>query len=75
MYENRCVRFIRENPYVRTLERARQLAGGDEELAAALQTSSEMLSRWLSGESWPPMKAYMTTVQLVARASTRRRAA
>ena len=70
MRENRYVRFIRENPYVRTLERARKLAGGDDELAAALRTSSEVLSKWLSGELPPPMKAYMTTVELVARCSS-----
>ena len=67
MYENVNVRIMRENPYVRPLELARRVAGGDEQLAAALQTSTEVLSTWLSGEAPPPMKTYMAALNLVAR--------
>ena len=66
------VRLMRENPYVRPLERAKQLAGGDEELAAALSTSKEALSKWLSGEVPPPMKTYMAAVKLVGRSALKR---
>lgn len=72
MHENRVVRIMRENPYVRPLERARQLAGGEEELAAALRTSTEALSKWLSGELTPPMRTYMVALHLMARSSARR---
>ncbi len=67
MYKNVNVRIMRENPYVRPLELARRVAGGDEQLAAALQTSTEVLSTWLSGEAPPPMKTYMAALNLVAR--------
>ncbi len=71
MHENTVVRLMLENPYVRPLERARQLAGGDEQLAAALSTSTEALSKWLSGEAAPPMKTYMVALNLVARSTTK----
>ena len=35
------VRVLRENPYVRQLENARRVAGGDKQLAAALSTSTK----------------------------------
>jgi hypothetical protein len=73
MYENVNVRLFRENPYVRPLEHARRVAGGDEQLAAALRTSPESLSRWLSGESSPPMKTYMAAIHLVGRSSLKSR--
>ena len=69
------VRLMRENPYVRPLETARRVAGGDEQLAEALRISTETLSRWLSGEVSPPMKSYMAAVHLVGRSSLRARAA
>jgi hypothetical protein len=67
MHDTSTVRLLRENPYVRPLENARRVAGGDEQLAAALRTSTEALSKWLSGEVPPPMKTYMAAVHLVAR--------
>ena len=69
------VRFMRENPYVRPLETARRVAGGEEQLAAALRTSTELLSSWLSGETPPPMKTYMTAIHLVGRSRLRSRTA
>lgn len=74
MYEN-VVRIMRENPYVRPLEHARRVAGGDEQLAAALHISTEALSRWLSGESSPPMRTYMAALHLVGRSSPKSRTA
>ena len=73
MQENASVRFMRENPYVRPLESARRVAGGDEELAAVLRIPTETLSRWLSGEAAPPMKTYMAAIHLVGRSSLRGR--
>jgi hypothetical protein len=73
MYDNTSVRVMRENPYVRPLENARRVAGGDEQLAAALRTSTESLSRWLSGEAPPPMKTYMAALNLVGRSSWKNR--
>jgi hypothetical protein len=67
MYDNRTVHLMRENPYVRQLENARRVAGGDKQLAAALSTSKKALSKWLSGEVPPPMKAYMAAVHLAGR--------
>jgi hypothetical protein len=75
MYPNTNVRLLRENPYVRPLENARRVAGSDEQLAAALSTSTETLSRWLSGEVAPPMKTFMAAVHLVGRSSLKSRAA
>jgi|SRR5688572_3279152 len=71
MRENVNVRILRENPYVRPLEHARRVAGGEEELAAALRTSPQALSTWLSGEAAPPMKTYMAALSLVARGNVK----
>ena len=73
MYDNTNVRLMRENPYVRPLENARRVAGGEEQLAAALRTSKEALSQWLSGEVPPPMRTYMAALNLVGRRSLRSR--
>jgi len=70
---NTHVRIVRENPYVRPLQSARRVAGGDEQLAEALRTSTEALSRWLSGEARPPMRTYMTAVYLAGRRNLRSR--
>jgi hypothetical protein len=75
MYDNSTVRLMRENPYVRQLENARRVAGGDKELAQALSTSTKALSKWLSGEVHPPMRTYMAALHLAGRSSLRSRAA
>ena len=72
---NTNVRVRRENPYVRPLQNARRVAGGDEQLASALNASLEALSSWLSGEAAPPMKAYLAALQLVGRSRTFHRGA
>ena len=69
------VRVMRENPYVRPLQNARRVAGGDEQLAWALNAPVEALSRWLSGEAPPPMKTYMAALHLVGRSRLNRRGA
>ena len=75
MYDNTNVRLMRENPYIRPLANATRVAGGEKQLAAALRTSTEALSRWLSGEAPPPMKTYMAALHLVGRNSLKSRAA
>jgi DNA-binding transcriptional regulator YiaG len=75
MYDNSNVRFLRENPYVRQLENARRVAGGDKQLAAALSTSTKVLSKWLSGEAPPPMKTYMAAIHFAGRSNLKSRAA
>jgi len=75
MYDNSNVRFMRENPYVRQLENASRVAGGDNQLAAALSTSPTVLSQWLSGEAPPPMRAYMAAIHLAGRSNLKSRAA
>jgi hypothetical protein len=75
MYDTVNIRVMRENPYIRPLENARRVAGGDEQLAAVLRTSTEALSSWLSGEAPPPMKTFMAAVHLVGRSTLKSRAA
>jgi transcriptional regulator with XRE-family HTH domain len=75
MHDNSNVRLMRENPYVRPLENARRVAGGEEQLADALRISTYTLSRWLSGEEAPPMKSYMAAIHFAGRSSLRSRAA
>jgi hypothetical protein len=75
MYDTSNVRVARENPYIRPLENARRIAGGDEQLAEALRISTEALSKWLSGETTPPMRTYMAAIHLAGRSSLRRRTA
>ena len=75
MYDTSNVRVARENPYIRPLENARRVAGGDVQLAEALRISTEALSKWLSGEATPPMRTYMAAIHFAGRSSLRRRAA
>ena len=73
MYDNSNVRLLRENPYIRQLENARRVAGGDEQLAAALRIPKKVLSSWLSGKAPPPMKTYMAALHLAGRNSLKGR--
>ena len=73
MYDHSNVRLMRENPYVRQLENARRVVGGNKQLAAALSTSTRALSKWLSGEAPPPMKTYMAALHLAGRTSLKSR--
>jgi len=61
-----------ENRYVRTLRRAVELAGGEDELAAVLRTSPEVLRLWLAGEIAPPLKKYLAALELVTQAASKR---
>ena len=67
--QEKIVRFTRENPYVRPLENAIRVAGGNKQLAATLRISTKTLSSWLAGEAPPPMKTYMAAIHLVGRSN------
>jgi hypothetical protein len=67
--QEKVVRFTRENPYVRPLENAIRVAGGNKQLAATLRISTKALSSWLAGEAPPPMKTYMAAIHLVGRSN------
>ena len=60
--------------HVRTLKRAVELAGGEEELASMLHTSAEVLSLWLSGKLAPPLKKYLAALEIATRHAGKRRA-
>ena len=59
--------------YVRTLERAVELAGGEDALASMLHTSPEVLSLWLSGKLAPPLKRYLAALEFVTGHAGKRR--
>lgn len=54
-----------DNRYVRTLKRAVEIAGSEEQLAELLRTTPEVLSLWLSGKIAPPLKKYLAALELV----------
>jgi hypothetical protein len=62
-----------DDTYTRTLRRAMELAGGETALAAALNTSAEVLSKWLSGELRPPLKMYFAALDIVTKQVATRR--
>jgi len=59
--------------YVVTLKRALELAGGEEQLAAILRTSPNVLRKWLSGRQQPPVNKYVAALQLVTSAAEKSR--
>ena len=54
-----------DNRYVPTLERAVELAGGQQKLAEILHTCPELLGKWLLGQIHPPVNKYLAALQLV----------
>ena len=53
--------------YARTLRQAAEVAGGEAELAAALEVAPEALRRWLGGEEPPPVEIHLAALELVTR--------
>jgi DNA-binding transcriptional regulator YdaS (Cro superfamily) len=51
--------------YVRTLERAAQLVGGEQALALSLKVTPSHLSLWLRGVERPPVEIFLRAVDLV----------
>ena len=55
-------------PRIRTLQRAAQTLGGEEQLAGALGVSAARLAEWLAGAAHPNDAAYFVALDIVARA-------
>jgi hypothetical protein len=55
-----------DNPKTRTLQRAVEVVGGPEALAAALGASPEMVSAWLLGLQVLPDETYLRALDLVS---------
>ena len=51
--------------YVRTLERAAQIAGGEQELALRLKITPSHLALWIHGVERPPVDVFLRAVDLV----------
>jgi len=51
--------------YVRTLERAVQIEGGEEALAFRLRVTPSHLTLWLHGIERPPVDVFLRAVDLV----------
>jgi DNA-binding transcriptional regulator YiaG len=49
----------------RTLHRACELAGGVEQLAAALEVPARTLARWMKGEEKTPQRVFLSAVDLI----------
>ena len=51
--------------YVRTLERAVQIQGGEEALALRLKVTPSHLTLWIQGIERPPVDVFLRAVDLV----------
>ena len=51
--------------YVRTLERAVQIEGGEEALALRLKVTPSHLALWMQGIERPPVEVFLLAVDLV----------
>ncbi|HYG54573.1 MAG TPA: hypothetical protein VD965_04690 [Burkholderiales bacterium] len=54
-----------DSVYSSTLRHARDLLGGDQQLAKHLRVPLADLQRWLSGEEPPPRQVFLRAVDLV----------
>ncbi|MFN2643958.1 MAG: hypothetical protein ABR570_03130 [Burkholderiales bacterium] len=52
--------------YLRTLQRAAQIAGGEQALAVHLKVTPSHLSLWLKGLERPTTEAFLRAVDLVS---------
>ena len=60
--------------YARTLRQAAEVAGGEAELAAALDVPPEALKRWLEGAEPPPMEVHLAALDLITRGTPQAKA-
>jgi DNA-binding transcriptional regulator YdaS (Cro superfamily) len=51
--------------YVRTLQRAVQIEGGEEALALRLKVTPSHLALWINGIERPPVEVFLRAVDLV----------
>lgn len=56
----------KESVYTRTLTRAIEIAGSVEVLARFLGSTPTEVSKWISGESNPPMPIFLAMVDVLA---------
>lgn len=61
-----------ENSYTRTLQRAAQVLGGFDALAAELRVSISDLVGWLNGSVVLPVPLYLKALDIVAAGGSRR---
>ena len=59
--------------YARTLRQAAEVAGGETELAAALNVPPETLRPWLEGVEPPPDEVQMAALELITRGTPQAR--
>jgi hypothetical protein len=59
--------------YVRTLQQAAEVVGGEENLAGALNVPPELLRGWLAGESMP-IEVHLAALDLVTRGTPHEKA-
>ena len=52
--------------YVRTLERAVQIEGGEQALALRLKVTPSHLALWIQGIERPPVEVFLRAVDLVS---------
>jgi DNA-binding transcriptional regulator YdaS (Cro superfamily) len=57
-------------PQVRTLHRALEIIGDEQQLAARLGVAISQLAEWLRGECDVPAKAFFAALDIVARGFT-----
>ena len=57
--------------YARTLRQAAEVAGGEAELAVALNVPPEKLRRWLEGAESPPMEVHLAALEVVTKRLSR----
>jgi len=52
--------------YTRAISRAVEIAGGTDELAAFLGSSTREINTWTSGETSPPLPIFLAIVDIVS---------
>lgn len=54
------------NVYARTLKRAAEIVGSDDQLAFRLKVTPSHLALWLEGAATPPMNVFLQAVDVVS---------
>jgi hypothetical protein len=57
--------LVQDSIYVSTLRHARDILGGDKELARLLRVPFADLQRWLAGKEEPPRQVFLRAVDVV----------
>lgn len=59
------IKVVQESIYVTTLRHARDILGGDKDLAKQLRVPFAELQRWLAGKEEPPRQVFLRAVDIV----------